>query len=82
MINYYKRIIIEKAITIMAESESFLTCDVIEALCNETMVAKEYREQLLYSWQRFCHNELWFNIDDASFRQERVEKLKEFLNSK
>lgn len=85
MIEYYKKIVLQKAIEIMESGESFLTCDVINQVCYELEICKEYREHILQEWQTYCHTEPWFNIDDIRFSVDKIGKLKQFseyLNNK
>lgn len=82
MINYYTKLIISKAIVTIPDSSSKLTCEIITDLCYEHDVEKEYREELLNDWRRYCQHEVWFNIDEPIFIDGRVEKMKQYLDSK
>jgi hypothetical protein len=82
MLNYYKKLVVRKAITDILEFTSSLSCDLLLKICYEYNVEKEYREQLLNDWQRYCQHEVWFNIDEPIFLDARIKKLEQFLESK
>jgi hypothetical protein len=81
MLNYYKPIIIEQAIAKLYANDCNTTCESIEFICDEMHISKKDRLLLLEEWQTYCHDCEWFNIDEPDYKQQRIDKLLEFINN-